>query len=205
MRPVPAFDPDAFPRTAAYLAALPGGLEAYPRCRVRTVVTREITDQFPQVLESQGIDPEVRDLLRGSIGGGEWMPDAHGMLVRLLVRDAAFETDADYCRWYFDVAGRIFAKPFYRVLMYVVSPTLVMLGAQKRWAAFREGTTLSAKIERNQGEIELRFPERLYPELTLRGFGEAFRASVVAARARSAYVDLLEASPDRGRWKIGWQ
>jgi hypothetical protein len=127
------------------------------------------------------------------------------MAVRLLVRDVVFETDAEYCRWYYDIAGRLFAKPFYRFLMYVVSPTLVMLGASKRWSAFREGSTLSAKVDRNQGEIELAFPEHLYPELTLKGFGEAFRASVVAARARSAYVELIEASPERGRWKIGWQ
>jgi hypothetical protein len=89
--------------------------------------------------------------------------------------------------------------------MYVVSPTLVMLGATKRWAAFREGTTLTAKIDRNQGEIQLKFPPYLYPELTLRGFGEAFRASVIAARARSPRVDLVEASPELGRWAISWQ
>lgn len=199
------FDPERFPRTAAYLAELPGGLEAYPACRVRTVVTREITDQFPKVLDTPGIDPAITERLRQSIQRDEWMPDAQGLLVRLLVRDVVFQTDAEYHRWYFEIAGRIFAKPFYRVLMYVVSPTLVMLGAQKRWAAFREGTSLSAKIDRNQGEIELRFPEKLYPELTLHGFGEAFRASIVAARARNAKVELIEASAERGRWKTSWQ
>jgi hypothetical protein len=202
---VTAFDPAAFPRTAAFLAALPGGLDAYPHCRVRTAVTREIIEQFPMALDTQGIDPAVVELLRRSLNGGEWMPEAHGLIVRLLVRDVVFQNDADYHRWYYDIAAKIFAKPLYRVLMYVVSPTLVMLGAQKRWAAFREGTTLSAKIDRNQGEIELKFPERLYPELILVGFGEAFRASVVAARARNAKVELIEAAPERARWKISWQ
>ena len=127
------------------------------------------------------------------------------MAVRLLVRDVAFESDPDYYRWYFDVAGRLFAKPFYRVLMYVVSPTLVVLGAQRRWSAFREGTTLSAKIDKNQGELELAFPPMLYPELTLRGFGEAFRASIAAARARNPAVELVEATAERGRWTSGWK
>lgn len=199
------FDPAVFPRTAAYLAELPGGLEAYPRCRVRTAVTREITDQFPTALDSPGMDPAIAALIRTAIQRGEWMPEAYGMLVRLIVRDVVFQTDADYHRWYYDIAGKIFAKPVYRMLMYVVSPTLVMLGAQKRWAAFREGTTLSAKIDRNQGEIELKFPEKLYPELILVGFGEAFRASIVAARARNAKIDLIEAAAERARWTVSWQ
>lgn len=202
---MPLFDPEILPRTAAYIETLPDGLDAYPRCRVRTIVTREITDQFPQVLTSPGVDGAVRDLLRASIAQGEWMPDAHGMALRILVRDVAFQSDAEYFRWYYDIAGRLFAKPFYRFLMYVVSPTLVMLGAQKRWAAFREGSTLSATLDRNQGEIFLKFPPNLYPEVTLRGFGEAFRASVVAARARNARVELVEASAERAIWKIGWQ
>jgi hypothetical protein len=202
---VSLLDPAIFPRTAAYLAALPGGLDAYPHCRVRTAVTREITDQFPKVLDGPGIDPAIVELLRGSIQRQEWMPEAHGMLFRLLVRDVSFQTDADYHRWYYEIAGKIFAKPLYRVLMYVVSPTLVMLGAQKRWAAFREGTTLSAKIDRNVGEIELKFPEKLYTELILVGFGEAFRASVVAARARNAKVELIEVAAERARWKASWQ
>jgi hypothetical protein len=202
---VTPFDPAVFPRTAAYLADLPGGLDAYPRCRVRTSVTREITDQFPQALDTPGIDPTVVELVRGAIRRDEWMPEAYGLAVRLVVRDILFQTDADYHRWYYEIAGKIFAKPIYRVLMYVVSPTLVMLGAQKRWAAFREGTTLSAKIDRNQGEIELKFPEKLYPELILVGFGEAFRASVVAARARNAKVELIEAAVQHARWRISWQ
>lgn len=199
------FDPESLPRTAAYLASLPDGLDSYPRCRVRTVVTREITDEFPAVLDHPGVDPEVRALLRRSIDGGEWMLDARGMALRLLVRDIAFETDATYHRWYFDVAGRVFAKPLYRFLMYVVSPTLVMLGATKRWAAFREGSTLTARLERNRGELELAFPRHLYPELTLVGFGEAFRASVLAARGREPKVELVEASADRGRWSLEWR
>src|SRR5437870_1837601 len=164
MGPLPPFDPETLPRTAAYLATLPGGLGAYPNCRVRTVVTREITDQFPRVLDDAGIEPDVRELLRRSLAQGEWMPDAHGMFVRILARDIVFETDDDYNRWYFEIAGRIFAKPLNKVLMYVVSPTLVMLGATKRWAAFREGTTLTSTIDKNRGEIQLKFPENLYPE-----------------------------------------
>jgi len=202
---VSAFDEKLLPRTAKYITTLPGGLDAYPRCRARTTVTREIVEQFPQVLSHPGVDGEVRRRIQQSIDSGEWMPEAEGMAVRMLVRDVVFDKDEDYHRWYFDIAGRVFAKPFYRVLMYVVSPTLVMLGASKRWSAFREGTTLTARVDKTRGDIELSFPDGLYPELTLRGFGEAFRASIIAARARKAEVTLVEATETRGRWTAEWQ
>ena len=101
-------------------------------------MSREIVDEFPRLLEHPGVAPEVRRRLVESMNAGEWMLDSQGMALRLLVRDIAFTSDADYHRWYFDISGRLFAKPFYRFLMYVVSPTLVVLGATKRWAAFRE-------------------------------------------------------------------
>ena len=198
------FDPQALPNTAAYVAALPDGLDAYPKCRVRTAVTRVVAQRFPQIFQHSGIDPLVARRLLDAIGGGEWMSDAQGVTVRLLVRDVVMKSEAEYDRWSFDIAGEIFARPVYRFLMYVVSPTLVALGATKRWAAFREGTFLTSRVEKKGGEIELRFPPHLYPELALRGFGEAFRASLAAARARNASVKLIETSAERGRWTMAW-
>jgi hypothetical protein len=202
---VAPFDPVALPYTAAFFGGLPNGLDSYPHCRVRSIVSREIVQEFPFVMEHAGADAQIMKRLRESMDQGEWMPDAQGMVLRLLVRDLAFKSDADYHRWYYEISGRLFAKPFYRFLMYVVSPTLVLLGATKRWAAFREGSVMNATVSGNQGQAELRFPDGLYPVVTLGGFGETIRAALVAARARNARVDLVEATPTLGRWKLAWQ
>jgi hypothetical protein len=200
-----SFDSQLFPRTAAYVAALPGGLDAYPRCRVRTAVTKESTLEFPQVLEHPGIEPEMRARIKASMNQGEWMPETIGTAVRLLIRDVVFDNDQDYFEWYFRVAEKLFTKPLFKVLMYVVSPTLVMLGASKRWSAFREGSAMTAKVEQGKAVIELKFPENLYPEIALVGLGEVIRASVTAARARNVESRLVEATSTRAEWLITWQ
>jgi hypothetical protein len=198
------FDPASLPLTAAYVAGLPEGLDSYPKCRVRTAVTRIIVERFPQALEHAGIEKAFVERLRAALDRGEWMSEALGTATRVLTRDAIFASHEQYNEWTFEIAKELFARPFYRALMYVMSPGLVMLGASRRWNAFREGTTLTAKSTGNGGDITLTFPPHLYTPLVLEGFGHAFRASLVAARARNARVDLEEAHADRARWVAAW-
>jgi hypothetical protein len=198
------FDPDSLPLSEAYIAGLPEGLDSYPRCRVRTAVTRLITERFPKLLEHPGIDPAFSVRLRAALDQGEWMPEAIGTVTRILMRDVIFESDGQYNEWTFEISKELFARPFYRALMYVVSPSLVMLGASRRWNAFREGTTLVAKVQGKGGDIALSFPAGLYTPLVLDGFGHAFRASLVAARARNIRLELVDVQPQSARWSVDW-
>ena len=199
------FDPDALPLTAAYVAGLPRGLDSYPNCRVRTAVTQLVIEQFPQAFSHAGVDAAFAERLRAAVAQGEWMPEALGTAARILTRETVFASDDDFNEWSFKISSELFARPFYRVLMYVISPSLVMLGAQRRWSAFREGTTLAAKSQAKGGEIVLTFPAHLYTRLVLGGFGQAFRASLIAARARAVKVELDDAQPERARWSVAWE
>jgi hypothetical protein len=202
---VQPFDPRSLPRTAEYVDALPDGMASYAECRVRTDVSNEVFRRFPQVLEHLGISPEMVSLLRETSRGDDWMPDVHGVLARLLVRDSICESDQQFSEWSYDVAGAVFKRPLFRVLMYVLSPTLVLMGAGRRWAAFRRGTTLTAEVRGNGGMVELRYPDKLYTPLILEGFVAAFRASLVAARAVETRIELVESLPGRARWSASWR
>jgi len=197
-------DPDSLPLSAAYVAALPQGLDSYPRCRVRATVTRLTVERFPQLLDHPGIGSAFRERLQGALAAGEWMSEAVGTAVRILTREVVFENDAQYFAWTFDIASEIFKRPVYKVLMYVVSPALVMLGATRRWNTFREGTKLVANVHGSAGDIVLNFPPRLYTPLVLEGFGHAFRASLVAARARNVRLALEDVQPESARWSAVW-
>lgn len=197
-------DPNSLPLSAAYVAALPRGLDSYPQCRVRTAVTRLTLERFPKLLAHPGIADEYKERLRGVLADGEWMPETVGTTLRILTREIVFESDADYKAWTFEISSEVFRRPAYRVLMYVMSPSLVMLGATRRWNAFREGTKLVANVSGNVGDIRLTFPPQLYPLLVLEGFGEALRASLVAARARNVQLALDDAQPESARWSVSW-
>jgi hypothetical protein len=202
---VEPFDETTLPHAAAYFRGLPDGLESYPTCLVRTDVAREILRLFPQILQHPGISPDVVDTIRDSLATKDWMPDVQGVVARLLVRDVVCSSDEEYLDWSYRVAGELFKRQIFKVLMYVLSPTLVLLGTEKRWGAFRRGTKLTSRIDKNTAVAELHFPTNLYVPVVLRGFGEAFRASLVAARAVDPRVELIEATPELARWSVRWR
>jgi hypothetical protein len=197
-------DRNAFPRTAAYVAALPNGLDSYPQCRARTDVNRVVLERFPKLLEHGGVDPSLVQRLVRATRAGDWMTEVEAVTTRLMVRDTALVTDTAYRQWNHAVAAEVFSRPMYRVLMYVMSPTLVLMGASKRWAAFREGTTLVSRADKSKRELELSYPPKLYTEIVLHGIGEAFRAALVAAGAKEPLLDLDEAGAEKARWRVSW-
>jgi hypothetical protein len=198
------FDPAALPLAAAYLARLPEGLDSYPSCLVRTEVTQLLLEKFPHVLDHPGVAPAFADRLREELGRGEWMSEATGVAVRMVTRDSIFQNDAEYDDWALEMSRELYTRRVYRVLMYLISPSLVILGAARRWNAFRQGTTLVATPHSRGGDIELAFPPHLYTPLVLGGLGQAFRAALEAARARNAKITLGEAQVDRARWSVTW-
>jgi hypothetical protein len=202
---VEPFDPTSLPHTAAYFRGLPNGLESYPNCQVRADVAAEILRLFPQILEHPGISPEVVKTIRDSLAKKDWMPDVQGVVARLLVRDIACETDEEYLDWSYRVAGELFKRQIFKVLMYVLSPTLVLLGTEKRWGTFRRGTMLKSRVDNHSAITELAFPTNLYTPVVLSGFGEAFRASLAAARATDPRVELVEATSERACWSVRWR
>ena len=201
---VAVLDPKLLPLAAAYLAALPEGLDSYPDCRIRTEVTQLVLDRFPRILEHPGVASGFAERVRSSLEEGEWMSEALGVAVRMMTRDSMFASDAEYDDWTFELSMKLYERRVYRVLMYVISPSLVMMGATRRWNAFRQGTTLVAKSNGRGGDIDLAFPPRLYTRLVLGGLGQAFRAALVAARARGVRVELDEVERDRAHWSVTW-
>ena len=198
------FHPGLLPLAASYLERLPEGLESYPSCLVRTEVTELVLQRFPHVLDHPGVAPVFADQLRKTLEQGEWMSEAMGIAVRMIARDTIFKSDAEYDDWTFEISKELYTRRVYRVLMYLISPSLVVLGAARRWNAFRQGTNLVAKPHSSGGEIELAFPPHLYTPLVLGGLGQAFRAALEAARARNARVKLDEVEADHARWSVTW-
>ena len=200
-------DPVRLPHAAAYLAALPEGLASYPACRIRDIVIEPYASAFGALASEPGLPAPVADLLRGGNGKSSY-PEVVFQVAHLVVRDRAFGDDASFFEWQFHANTSVFDRPILRNLMRLVSPTLVVLGATKRWTAFHEGSELTAgRIvpagERAQTQAHLKYPARLFSRLFLVGLEQAFLAALLASRAKDprAKLDRVEeaAGPAPGR------
>ncbi|HEX7671686.1 MAG TPA: hypothetical protein VF395_18965, partial [Polyangiaceae bacterium] len=128
----------------------------------------------------------------------------------LVVRDLGFSDDDTFHRWLFDANQEMFDKPLLRNLMKLVSPSLVVMGASKRWAAFHRGSELfPGPVETVDGRTvtvtRLMFPDGLFSQVFLVGLEHAFLAAVTAARAKDPRVKLSAMEPGVATFTASWR
>jgi hypothetical protein len=198
-----------YPRARAYVKSLPQGLDSFPDCRARGEVFDDVRLHFSEIGRDPMLPGTVADFFKGQYTN-RWMPEVLGQAVNLMIRDAVLPTDDALFKWSYETSSRLFRDSPFRVLMKLVSPPLLVMGAAQRWSALHAGTTLEAgKVERaDVGSATsglLRFPAGLFPELFLRALGPAFQAAVENARARDASVTLRRFSSTDAEYRITWR
>jgi hypothetical protein len=194
------------PRAAAYIASLPHGLQSFPGCRVRDVTVEPYVRAFGALAHEPGLPAPMAELFAG-ITSGPTYPEVVFQAAHLAVRDRVFSDDEPFYEWIFNANALLFDKPFLRNLMRLVSPTLIVLGAARRWAAFHDGSELYADrlvtgSERAETSSHLKYPAGLFSEVFLRGLEQAFMAALLASRAREPRVRLARVE-DAGRGPMG--
>ena len=187
-------DPARLPKAAEYLASLPQGLESFPGCRVRDITVEPYASAFGVLAGEPGLPTPVADLLRGITSGPSY-PEVVFQVAHLVVRDRVFSDDASFFEWISNANAMVFDKPILRNLMRLVSPTLIVLGATKRWAAFHTGSELTAERvvatgDRAETLAHLKYPTGLFSRVFLLGLEQVFMAALLASRARDPRVSL---------------
>lgn len=204
------------PRVAStldtYLASLPDGLRSLPRAQIKG----NVLDEQIGWLDEAGVqmDPRIAVGIRTVRPLGrtmEWVPEVLSNAISLNAREG-YRSDEAWIQAVYDRQRRFYATPLYRALMLVMSPTLMTMGAQQRWGAYRKGSELLvAKWHKEGGKNvtfgTLRFPPGLFNLLMLRGFTSTMRAAVDAAGAKDSVVVLLEdeLSPGEARYRLSYR
>ncbi|MEI8256420.1 MAG: hypothetical protein WCJ30_12170, partial [Deltaproteobacteria bacterium] len=92
------------------------------------------------------------------------------------------------------------------ILMRVVSPGVLLRGAQMRWETFHRGMPLEVtRIDATAAALTLSFPVHLLDAFDLRIHAESFRAAIDAAGARDGSVDVELLAPGRAMFSARWR
>jgi hypothetical protein len=192
---------------AAYLAKLPGGADAFPECSVKASLVRTVLNERP-IGSDVPLPASVRTLVDHPPPVSVWVPEVHFNVVMLAILESQFggRSDQGYLAWVYDQNARVLSTALYRMLFFVVSPERLIVGMQKRWAAFRRGTE-PRLVTHGPRDVELRVqsPPHLYGPLNVEGMSHALRAAVECAGAKDARVDGLIASPTEVVFRFRWR
>jgi hypothetical protein len=178
------------PRTTAWLAGLPRGLDSYPECLVKGSLLRRL-------VKSQSLQPHLPLLPPELLGWFEspplvsaWVPEVHLFAMLHALRDLVYEEHALHT---FVSAGieRMISSPLYKIMFLVVTPKRLLQGIGRRWDQFHRGTTMTATDREDVIDVHVDHPAHLY-SATIRGLTAAtFLTAVTAAGGRGYRVQAM--------------
>lgn len=207
---VESIDAERFPRVARYLAAVPGGLDGHPGCAVSRQVFEPYRRDHGALASASGLPRRVRALYAAGAALPELLPEVEFQAAFLAARDAYAGTDEAFCRWVGAISTEMFDRPVLRTLMRLVSPSLVVLGAARRWTAFHRGSELSTEPQepigdRSRSLATLRYPEALFPEFFAQALAASFEAAVRSSRGTHVLVRLVAYSGTQSRFDVSYR
>jgi hypothetical protein len=188
-------------RLTKYLAGLPQGLESHPGCTARRGLVEMVMSAAPR---PAGPEPAlVTELLTPPTT--PWIPEAVFGAGILAMADRAGWTEAELLAWHRSLNRHLFRGPIYRALMAFFSPMLLLQRGANRWATFHAGSTLTVDEDGPRGAVaRLSFPARLFTELLLRVYAEAFAAALENARAGQVMVELSQVGETSAAFRARW-
>jgi hypothetical protein len=194
---------------AAYFDRLPNGVASHPDAQLKSDAIDHMRASFPGMLDGAVVPQPLIDVFTNR-QPGEWVPEVIGSSLHLACRDLAFQDDESYLDWSYESSEALFNRPLYRVVMHVMSPTLVIIGAAKRWATFHQGSKLEpSPASRENGRVTvhgvLTHPGGLFPQLVLQTFARAFEAAVAATRAQNPRATMEQRSDTETRYILSWE
>lgn len=204
---VSLIDPHRFPRTDQYLRQLPDGLDSYPEAARKGEFLHVLLGELATVVEPTDLPAPLGDYMTDP--PKVFIPEVHSNTLYTIARDVFYDSDEALLATQFKVSSAVFRNPLYRAIMLVMSPSLLCMGATRRWGTFRRGTKLTVYSLREEkdrivAEGRLEYPPRLFDHMLALTALTSLRAALHAARTRDLETGLLEVGENEARSRFSW-
>jgi hypothetical protein len=191
-----------YPRLAAYLAALPAGLDSYPECQTRGTLAAEFAADVSR--GARDLPHEVAQLFAAQ--PATWIPEAQLAATILAVADHAGRGDDEHAEWVREKNRAVFRGVVYRSLMAFFTPAGLLEKASSRWESFHRGTALGVeRLADRHVRARLEFPPHLVSgPLLPRAYGAAMQAALEHSRAKTATLEVEDVGATWVTYRARW-
>ena len=196
------------PCAREYVARLPDGLASYPHCVAKAALLRDILGSRPLDPDGDHLPDALRSLVVNPPPVSSWIPEVHFVAISLAIYGRHFGGDdlSAFEEWVCTRNAALFSKPLYRVLIALMSPERLLVGASKRWTAFHRGTTLTLLQHTPElALVRLDFPPELFERVLMHGFAASMRAAAQVAGGRNVRSGLDTATATRAEYWVRWE
>jgi hypothetical protein len=196
----------ALAKVEAYLASLPGGIDAYPECTHKGEPLSVWLRRSPTAGLAAALPAQLATLLDPEAPLPEWVPEVHACALYLAIREAHFPDDDAFLAHAHACNRAVLQTPTNRVVFWVATPTAILRAASVRWRSLHRGTSLEVRVAPGaSAQVTLLHPPRVYPEIVLRGIGTAFAAALENAGARDVHIELRRTDDTHALFDGTWR
>jgi hypothetical protein len=187
----------AIPSLESYLTTLPNGLDSFPEAQIRGSAMRSALERCARVgVKLALLPPPLGQMKDEPPAVHHWIPEVQHSTLMLAAYEQVFASAggiSGFETWVFEDNKRLLSSGLYRVLFAVVSPERVLLGAPKRWTAFRRGSSIRVlESKRAEALVEMVHPKGLMNLVGIIAVGAAWRAAARVAGATATKVAVVE-------------
>ncbi|HVH99869.1 MAG TPA: hypothetical protein VM869_14200 [Enhygromyxa sp.] len=193
-----------YPRLAAYLEQLPEGLDSHPSCLAKVSIHRTVQAHANQRL--CGLPSVLQAHLDESAPVDKWMPQCHSLALIIALVEARRLPPDEEAQWIRGAASLLFSTPMFKLLLWAISPRLMIKGADIRWSAFFRGSNLQATLGEREADVELLAPPGLFDPTLACIFADVLRAALRYAEydASTTELELVGFEPGCVRYVVSW-
>ena len=195
---------ERFPETKRYLEGLPQGLQSFPELEVHTDGLGSVRDLIPAPYDD--LPEPLAAYYRREIDHA-WVPEVLGQCTTLMIVDL-YGLDHLVARSR-ELAKTLYDGPVLKHLVRIMSPTLVVMGTQRRWSAMRRGTQMSSTPVQREGdlhfsEVVVESPHPVFTRPFALALNPFLELAIASARGRDARSELVEATSTKMRFQGCW-
>jgi hypothetical protein len=189
----------------AYLASLPGGIDAYPECAHKGDALAVWLRASPTAGLAERVPPVVARLVTDESAITTWVPEVHANVLYVAIRECSFRDDESFLVHAHACNEAVLQTPLNRVVFWVAAPKAILRAAGLRWGSIHRGSTLEVSVARDTyAHCVLRYPPNLFPAIVLRGLATAFAAALENAGGRDVRVELRDAGAAVALFDARW-
>lgn len=199
-------DTNVFPNLSAYINALPVGLDSYPEAKTKALYSLLLRDSMKAELTSTSLPYPLRTRLLADWKPDDWIPAALYAALAALAKDMKWKSETAFHQGMADLAVSMYQTAVYRAVMAIVSPSLMVMGAARRWGTFHQGTQLRVvNPTKTSGDAVLTFPDRLFSQPALQSLGASLCTALTGCGAKNVTLVLRNVKQSEATLHFEWQ
>jgi hypothetical protein len=136
-----------------------------------------------------------------------WVPVSVVALILCILQDRAYADETEFCEAMFRYNRLLYQQPHVKLMMHILSPSLMLMGGQRRWETFYKGggcVLRPIQLDQQRAILVVTHPPHVMSRAYLLSMATSFRAALTGTRAKNVTCTLTDQNATQAVFAAEW-